>query len=226
MNTLNRVKTLEIVCMLVVFPPLVFSQENSKTTAPCSPIAPYNQGIIKIECTVDSQKTANKLIEILNVVQQSQLDLNLVVSKLDQVLAQTNAISMGFGEIKRKQEGRRLSEAEKEFLKTMVPSPTGQDPNQLIMCLMGNPESTSLAIDLVDVFHRAGWTIPGDGFGQGVFTGLPKGVIMTVHSKDDAIVPSVAKFGVALKQVGIDGHGEVDPKVPVGQFRILIGAQP
>ena len=91
---------------------------------------------------------------------------------------------------------------------------------------MGDTEGIALTIDLVEVFKKAGWTLPGSGFSQSVFNGLPKGVIIRLHSAEDQNSPSVKVLTDFLARAGIERSGEVDTKVPAGQFRILVGARP
>lgn len=88
----NRIRTLELICVLITVPLLTFSQETSKTTAACSPIAPYNKGVITIQCTVSSDKTGKQLIEILNRIERNQLDPKVVMEKLDEIEKGVNAI--------------------------------------------------------------------------------------------------------------------------------------
>jgi hypothetical protein len=81
----KQIKVLELVFVLVAFPALMFSEQTSTTTAPCSPIAPYNHGVIEIQCKVDSAKTGKQLVEILNRIKESQLSLDLVLKKIDEM---------------------------------------------------------------------------------------------------------------------------------------------
>jgi len=71
-NALKQARILESICIVVASPLLAFSQQTSTSTAPCSPIAPYNQGMIKIRCTVASSKQADQLLENLNKFLQNQ----------------------------------------------------------------------------------------------------------------------------------------------------------
>jgi len=71
-NVLSQARILESICLLLAVPLLLFSQETSKTTAPCSPIAPYNQGFIEIRCAVGSLKQADQLLEMVNKILQNQ----------------------------------------------------------------------------------------------------------------------------------------------------------
>jgi hypothetical protein len=223
----NRIRLRELICILITSPALVFCQQTSKTTAPCSPIAPNNTGIFKIQCPGISDKLGHQLIDILNRIREKQLDPDVVMAKLDELLSDTKNIKQGVAEIKQKQEGRRLSELQKEFLKGEIPKPFETAGQPLITCMMGNSESTALAMDFVDVFRRAGWTVPSSDFAQVMYTLLPpRGVIIKIHSREDADLSSIKRFEEALFYVGLERHGEIDPNVPSGEFRIMIGAQP
>lgn len=88
----RQVRVRELLCLLITSPVLIFSQQASKTTAPCSPIAPYNYGVIEIQCKVDSAKAGKQLVEILNRIKESQLDLDLVLRKIVEMEASVKEI--------------------------------------------------------------------------------------------------------------------------------------
>lgn len=88
----KRLRVLELICVLITSATLMFSQQISKTTAPCSPLAPYNKGIIEIQCKVDSARAGKQLIEILNRIKESQLNLDLVLKKIGEMQESVNEI--------------------------------------------------------------------------------------------------------------------------------------
>jgi hypothetical protein len=121
---------------------------------------------------------------------------------------------------------RRLSEAQKQLLIGEMSKSIGANGANLITCILGDPESTTLALDLVDVFRRAGWNLPGSGFSQAIYSGLPRGVIVKIHSQQEAELPQIARLVEALYRLGLERSGEIDPNVGSGEFRIIIGARP
>ena len=121
---------------------------------------------------------------------------------------------------------RRLLEGPKQLLIGEMSKSIGKNGKGLITCILGDLESTALAIDFVDVFRRAGWDLPGSGFNQAVYTGLPRGVIIKIHSREDAGLPHVERLIEALFRVGLERSGEIDPNVGPGEFQIIIGARP
>jgi len=59
-----------------------------------------------------------------------------------------------------------------------------------------------------------------------LFKGTPEGLIFVLHSRDDAGLPVLAQFAETLKEAGVAYHGELRDDVPLGQFRIIVGAKP
>jgi len=226
-------KALEVILALLATATYGPSQTPSTVTqkskdSACSNIVAL-AGNVDVKCsslTPAQQKIIDCIPGVLNKILSNQLDVSLVMAKLDELLSETKNIKQGVDEIRKKQEGRRLSEEQKEFLKGEVPKQFGKNGESPISAIMGDPESITLAMDFVDVFRRAGWNFTGSGFNPLVLNGLPRGVIIRVHSKEDNVVPSLTKILEALHQWGLDPHGELDPKIPPGEFEIVIGAQP
>jgi hypothetical protein len=121
---------------------------------------------------------------------------------------------------------RRLAEAQKQFLIGEMSKSVGTNGSGLITCIMGDPESTTLALDFVDVFRRAGWALPGSGFNQALFSGLPRGVIVKIHSREDTELPQIKRLIESMFRLGLQRSGEIDPNVPSGEFQLIIGARP
>jgi hypothetical protein len=98
----------EFICVLITFPALLFSQQTSKTSGPCSPIAPNNTGIFMIQCRGISDKLGHQLIKILNRIEEKQLDPDAVIAKINELLSDTKNIKQGVAEIRRKMENEGL----------------------------------------------------------------------------------------------------------------------
>jgi hypothetical protein len=104
---------------------------------------------------------------------------------------------------------RRLSEAQKQLLIGEMSKSIGANGANLITCIL-----------------RAGWNLPGSGFSQAIYSGLPRGVIVKIHSQQEAELPQIARLVEALYRLGLERSGEIDPNVGSGEFRIIIGARP
>ena len=83
----RRIRVHDVVCILIAIPLPLFCQQSSATKAPCSPIAPYNKGIINIQCKVESGKDGKQLVEILNRIKESQLSLDSVLKEIGEMEA-------------------------------------------------------------------------------------------------------------------------------------------
>jgi len=71
MRNLRRARILETLCALLAFP-LYLVPQTSNTVGACSPISPYNQGLLQIQCTVGSEKEAERLLETMNKILANQ----------------------------------------------------------------------------------------------------------------------------------------------------------
>lgn len=93
---------------------------------------------------------------------------------------------------------------------------------------MGDPESITYAMDFKAAFRAAGWQFTGpdnDGVSQAAFSGVPRGVIVIVRSREDLGAPELQALGAALAKIGGRPFAELDPKMAQGQFRIVVGAK-
>ena len=98
------------------------------------------------------------------------------------------------------------------------------DRGDLITAWASDPNSIKFAAGLVAAFRTAGWRLPGGGFNQAWFTGVPQGVIVKLHSKDDTVA-ALPEFVQTLREAGIEPTGEIDENVPAGDFRIIVGSK-
>jgi hypothetical protein len=96
----------------------------------------------------------------------------------------------------------------------------------LVTSILGNQDSTRFAGSLVAALRSAGFNLPSAGYAQAIFSGIPEGIIVTLHSREDADTAALNQFVAAIKDAGIEIHGEIQDQVPTGQFRIIIGAKP
>jgi len=100
-----------------------------------------------------------------------------------------------------------------------------EEKEDFITCVMGDPDSTKFAINLVKAFRDAGWQLSGNGFGRANFNKTVTGVIIKFHS-EESNPPGLNEFVAILRQANIEPIGELDNKIPNDRFRIIIGRKP
>ena|SRR5438094_420485 len=120
---------------------------------------------------------------------------------------------------------RRLSDEQRDLLVTLLMPFAGTDGSHLIDSMFGNVESTRFAMDFVDVFRRAGWNLPGNGFSQSLYTQTHFGLKIGVHSPADR-PPALSALLDGLALIGIESQGYVHPDVTPGEFRIIVCHRP
>lgn len=90
--------------VFLFFSSLALAQQSATTSAPCSPITPYNTGSITINCPGMSQERSRKMLAILNRILANQLDPDLVMVKLDEIQQGVSAIESELAAKKRQEE--------------------------------------------------------------------------------------------------------------------------
>ena len=100
-----------------------------------------------------------------------------------------------------------------------------EDRGDLITCVLGDPDSTRLAVKLVGAFRNGGWQLSGSGFSQAIFSGNPTSIIIKLNSQQSD--PSgLREFVGILREAGIEPIGEIDTNIPPDHFRIIVGRKP
>lgn len=107
----------------------------------------------------------------------------------------------------------------------MRPFAPARERGDLITCVLGDPASTSFAATLVNAFRAAGWTLPGSGFNQAVFSGPIFAVLIQIDSEASR-PPGFVELYNALQASRLEVLAEVKPEIPEGEFRILVGSPP
>jgi len=97
-----------------------------------------------------------------------------------------------------------------------------EDTGDLITCVLGDPDSTKFAVNLVGAFEVAGWR---NSLSQAIFSGNPTGIIIKLNSQQSD-PPGLREFVGILREAGIEPTGEVDSKVPSDHFKIIVGRKP
>jgi hypothetical protein len=109
--------------------------------------------------------------------------------------------------------------------RSMAAYAPNREAPELITCVLGDPDSARFATNLVEAFRYAGWKLPGSGFSQAVFMGPVAGIVIKLHSREDQ-PPGLLEFVRSMRGAGIEPVGEIDEKVPIGDFRIIVGNRP
>lgn len=107
----------------------------------------------------------------------------------------------------------------------MAPYATSRDRADLITSILGDSDSAKFAISLVAAFRASGWKLSGSGFSQAMYSGNPVGIIIQLHSRDSS-PRALSEFVTTLREAHIEPVGEIDDKVPAGDFRIIVGRKP
>jgi hypothetical protein len=76
--------------LIVLLPGIALSGQSDTTSGPCSPIAPNNSGSITINCPGISKQQGEQILKLLNKIFAEKLDMNAVMSKLDEILHEVN----------------------------------------------------------------------------------------------------------------------------------------
>jgi hypothetical protein len=142
---------------------------------------------------------------ILNKIAANQLDPTAVLTKLDELQAETHAIKLGVEEIRKKQEGRRLSQDQKDFLRQRLATVPNK-PRLKVMVTNNTPESMRFAEDFEEVFKATGWTV--EMFPNMVVgTVLPKGQAIIVKSAENQVAGYIQSLfnGIGISLVGSIG---------------------
>lgn len=111
------------------------------------------------------------------------------------------------------------------LVERMRPFASARERGDLITCVLGDPASTTFAATLVNVFRAAGWTLPGSGFNQGVFSSPIFAILIQIHSEGSR-PPGFVELHNALQASRLEVFAEVKPEIPDGEFRVLVGSPP
>ena len=196
----------------------VWAQQKSQgvsqnTSGVCNP-ATVAGGNVTITCQGLNPALIKELHMVLNKIVANQLDPNAVIMKLDELLAETHDIKVGVEEIRKKQEGRRLSEKQKEFLVPRLRNVASK--SRIKMMITNNTtESMRFAEDFQAVFQAAGWSV--EMFPNMVVGSvLPKGQGLIVKSADNSVAGYIQNlFGsIGVTLVGAIGT-DVEPDLIV-----------
>lgn len=100
------------------------------------------------------------------------------------------------------------------------------DKHDLITAVLGDPDSARFALSLVSAFREAKWGgVGGSGYSQAIFSGNVEGIIVKIHSRE-ATPRGLWELVTTLREAGIESVGEIDPSVPLDDFRIIVGRKP
>ncbi len=177
---------------------------SQNTSGVCNP-ATVAGGNVTITCQGLDPALIKQLHLVLNKIAANQLDPNAVLMKLDELRAETHDIKVGVDEIRKRQEGRRLSTDQKGLLVARLKSVATKSRIKIMMT-NSTPESTRFAEDFQGVFEAAGWAVemfPNMSAGSV----LPKGQSLFVKSADNQVAGYIQNLfkGIGVTLVGALG---------------------
>jgi hypothetical protein len=175
------------------------SLQRAETTAQETTIAKLNKD------AADS-KSAQQMVEIELAKQQER----------------TARAEKDLLELQEHSKPRRLSEEQKQKLVELLSTQTPITP--YISRSMDAPDGHAFAQDFEDVFRRLRWPFGPENSSSAIFNVHIIGVFVVVKNNTGA-VPQAAAMQRALKSIGIQAHGAVDPNIPENTFEIRIGGR-
>jgi len=125
-------------------------------------------------------------------------------------------------ELQEKIKPRRLSEEQKQALVRLLSPEIPIAPR--IFSGMDVPDGEAFKQDFEDVFRRLRWTVDPHNLGRSVFSGHIIGILIVVRNGSSA-PPQAAAMQRALKAIGIEAPGSIDPAIPDNTFEIRIGSK-
>jgi hypothetical protein len=119
------------------------------------------------------------------------------------------------------QQHRKLTPAQQEqFLKMLYESPRG---TVYVKAARGDSESIAFAKELDTLLNRAGWVT--QGVSQAVFTGNPKGLILTTNGTEETL-PCANVLQNTLKFIGLPAAVEVYDENQTQPLLLIVGHNP
>lgn len=182
---------------------------SATTSGPCSPAVPGSNNRFVINCPGMSGEQFNRLLEILNRIARDRLDPKVVMAALED-------IKKGIDQIREKQSPRELDLRQKETLKEML---RGHPQKVMVEVLANDKEAAEFGDKLSKALGESGWDA---GFVFAVLTPF-SGLTIIVR---DAQFPEAALLQQALRAVGIEAGGSLDPSMGPGQIILRVGSKP
>lgn len=216
------------VCLIISLTGTVWAQQGPRsnqgvsqnTSGVCNP-ATVAGGNVTITCQGLDPALIKQLHVVLNKIAANQLDPTAVIMRLDELRAETHDIKVGVEEIRNKQEGRRLSQNQKEFLISRLKSvPT---KSRIKMMVTNNtPESMRFAEDFQGVFEAARWGV--EMFPNMVVGSvLPKGQSLIVKSADNQVAGYIQNL---FRSIGVTLVGNLGTDVESDLIVIAVWPSP
>ena len=141
--------------------------------------------------------------------------------KLDELRADTHDIKLGVEEIRKKQEGRRLSESQKGLLIPQLKSVPTKSRIK-IMVTNNTPESMRFAEDIQGVFEATGWSV--EMFPNMIVGSLlPKGQGLIVKSADNKVAGFIQHL---FRSIGVTLVGNLGTDVESDLIVIAVWPSP
>ena len=193
---------------------------SQTTSGSCNP-ATVAGGNVTITCQGLDTILIKQLHLVLNKIAANQLNPNAVIMKLDELRADTHDIKLGVEEIRKKQEGRRLSESQKGLLIPQLKSVPTKSRIK-IMVTNNTPESMRFAEDIQGVFEATGWSV--EMFPNMIVGSLlPKGQGLIVKSADNKVAGFIQHL---FRSIGVTLVGNLGTDVESDLIVIAVWPSP
>lgn len=124
--------------------------------------------------------------------------------------------------INQKPAWRKLTDEQRVRFLSIVRSLSPAKGHVDILSVLGDAESDNFATQLDAVLKEAGWSTGGTS--AGIFTGVPVGLVIQVHDKDNAKDAAILQH--ALGQIGFQVEGGFQTQVPIGVIKLIVGVHP
>jgi len=118
--------------IFLLFASAAIAQQSVTTTAPCSPIAPDNNGSITINCPGMTKEDGRKMLAILNRILANQINPDLVMIKLDEIQHGVSSIEKELADKKTREEE---AEIKRRTAPSIVPSLVLLAPGKVNVCV-------------------------------------------------------------------------------------------
>lgn len=159
---------------------------------------------------------ASERLATLEDVRKSELQKRIHTAESDAAEARKEAQAVAA-----KQKPRALTQAQQLTLLNLLS--VGAKGNVTITAVMSDPEAERFAMQLFEIFQKAGWN--PKGVNLSMIMPSPSGIFLKVHAREST-PPHAAQIQSALMVVEVETPGVIDPKIEKDVVELLIGHKP
>lgn len=194
---------------------------SSATKGSCSPAVSGNNNTFTINCQGITKEQSTHFLALLNKIASNSLDSKVVMEMLDELISNTRQLKSGVEEIRKRQDGRRISPAQEAQLLKVLSAIT---PKLGVTIYITNetPESTQFAEDIQSSFVKAGWKVAMFPHTQ-IGLVLPKGQGLLIRSSDSRTAIQIRRL---FDSIGIAFDGYIDPNMSADSLGIRVWPSP